>query len=89
MDPIAGAALVVGLGLAVAWCAATRRAVREREAASREWSGEDVRTDLWTSAARCPACGAGGGVLEPSGDGATARFTCLACGAVHVRAERG
>lgn len=85
-----GAALALAAGgvLVAAWVRATLRDVRARATAASDWDGADeVRTELWTSAARCLECGAGGGVVEPDGD--ALRFTCLRCGASHARTERG
>ena len=70
------------------WVFATRRHRRSRAVRSADWDSEDGRTELWTSAARCPRCGATGGLAEPSAEGG-AVFTCLACGASHTREHRG
>ncbi len=86
VDPVLGVA-VGGVVLVAAWLAATRRHVQRRERSAAEWAGPDGHADLWTSAARCPACGSRGGVLEVGGDGL--EFVCLACGDRHARQHRG
>lgn len=86
MDPVFAVGLG-GLALVAAWAAANGRHVRRREGRGAEWDGADARADLWTSAARCPACGSRGGVLEVSGIGL--EFVCLACGQRHNRDTKG
>ena len=76
-------------GLLIAsWAAATLRLRRVRAVRRTEWDAGDARAHLWTSGARCRDCGATGGLAEPSADGG-ALFTCLRCGARHVRQHRG
>jgi hypothetical protein len=81
---------LVVAGLAVVlfalWIAATRRHARRRAAQRDEWD-DAVRVDLWTSAARCPSCGARGGVLRMEGE--ELWFVCLSCRARHRRRTRG
>ncbi len=86
VDPVLGVA-AGGVVLVAAWLAANRRHVRRRERSAAEWTDTDAHTDLWTSAARCPACGNRGGVLEVGGNGL--EFVCLACGDRHARQNRG
>ena len=85
MDPVAAVGLGGGVVLALVWAAANRDHLRRRHRRAEEWSG--ARPDLWTSAARCPECRAGGGLVEDTADGV--RYTCLACGATHRRRSRG
>lgn len=85
MDPLAVVGLAAGAALVVVWAATNRGHVRRHRDRPDEWSGG--RPDLWTSAARCRECGAGGGLVEREGDGV--RFTCLRCGASHHREQRG
>jgi len=84
VDAVAVLGLAAGVALVVVWAAANRGHVRRHADRPDEWSG--TRPDLWTSAARCPECGAGGGLVEQEGDGV--RFTCLRCGATHRREHR-
>lgn len=71
-------------GLVGLWVRSVRRHLGQ---APDDWSAAASRPDLWTSAARCPACGAGGGLVELL-DGETVH-ECLACGRRHVRDQRG
>lgn len=79
----AGAAVLL-----LAWVAATVRHHRRRgaSAARAEWETAEARPDLWTSGARCRACGTHGGLLELEGDETT--FVCLTCGARAARDTR-
>jgi hypothetical protein len=79
--------LLAGAALLVLWWSATRRHLRRREPQSADWVGAEDRPELWTSAARCPSCGAGGGLLDDRDD--EVWFTCLACGQRHRREHRG
>lgn len=76
-----------GLALLALWVAANRRHLARRAPGAREWEDADARPDLWTSAARCPACGRAGGLLSTVGD--EVWFTCLACNQRHRREHRG
>lgn len=80
--------LVAGLAILLfaLWIAATRRHARRRAGQRKEWE-EAGRADLWTSAARCPACGARGGLLRVKGE--ELEFECLSCRARHRRRNRG
>lgn len=77
--------LVTGTALLLLWAGATRRQVRRREAG--DWEGAAARPELWTSSARCPQCGSGGGLLSVDGD--VLWFACLSCGARHRRDTKG
>lgn len=79
---VAAGALLLGS----AWLVATLRHVRSRSRSSADWEGTAAEPELWTSSARCPRCGQGGGLLTRAGDGV--RFECLACGARHLRRHR-
>lgn len=59
---------------------------RRAGAAAAEWESAAARPDLWTSVARCAACGGRGGLLALEGD--TVTFVCLACGARAPRDTR-
>lgn len=52
-----------------------------------DWSDAAARPELWASGARCPVCGASGGLVELI-DGETVH-ECLACVRRHVRTQRG
>lgn len=52
-----------------------------------DWSDAAARPELWTSAARCPECGAVGGLVQLV-DGET-MHECLSCGRRHARDQRG
>ena len=82
------ALVVAGLGIVLflLWVGATRRHTRRRAAQRGEWEAAE-RAELWTSAARCPACGARGGLLRVDGD--QLWFVCLSCRACHRRESRG
>lgn len=84
MEPLVVSALAVFL-LAL-WVLAAVRHHRRRTGAAAEWEAAASRPDLWTSGARCAACGARGGLLELDGDAVT--FVCLACGARAPRDTR-
>lgn len=86
MDPLIAVAAGC-VALVVAWGFANGRHLRRREGRSADWDGADARADLWTSSARCPACGSRGGLLKVSGGGL--EFVCLACGDRHARQTRG
>lgn len=86
MDPVFAAA-AGGLALVAAWGYANGRHLRRREGRSADWDDAEARADLWTSAARCPACGNRGGLLQVTGGGL--EFVCLACGDRHGRQSRG
>lgn len=76
MEPLIA---VGGLLLLAAWITASVRHHRRRAgAAAAEWESATAKPDLWSSVARCAACGARGGLLELEGD--TVTFVCLACG---------
>lgn len=79
---VVAAAVLLGL-----WVTATRRHVRRRRIRSADWEEASARPDLWTSAARCPRCGAGAGLLELEGD--QLWYECLSCRKRHVRQTRG
>lgn len=86
VDPVlaVGAGGVVLLGL---WFGATTRHLRRRRAQGADWAVAERKPDLWTSAARCPGCGARGGLLELRGE--LVEFVCLTCGVRHQRESRG
>lgn len=79
--------IVLGVGglLLALWLAATRTHLRRRQVQSGEWDAAD-RPELWTSGARCPHCGAHGGLLEVEDE--KLWFECLACGRRHQRQTR-
>lgn len=85
MEPVL-AALVVGAVLLGMWWGASRRHAVRRESHSGEWEGSQDRPELWTSSARCPSCGASGGVLDMS-DGEL-WFTCMRCRQRHRREHK-
>lgn len=79
-------AVSVGAVLLALWWGATRRHVHRRDLQSADWTGTSARPDLWTSSARCPNCGAAGGVLDAH-DGEL-WFTCLSCRSRHRREHK-
>lgn len=89
LDPLLLAVALVGGALLLGlWVGSLRRDLRRRRGRAADWdaAGEAVPA-LWTSAARCPDCGARGGLLE---EAAGERwFACLACGGRHRREQRG
>jgi hypothetical protein len=80
-------AAAAALALLALWIGATRRHLARRDGASGEWEGAEARPDLWTSSARCPSCGARGGLL--SGSDGELWFSCLACNQRHRREHKG
>lgn len=76
MEPLV--VVAAGLVLLRAWTSATRSHAQRRDAARAEWEAGAPRPDLWTSSARCAACGQPGGLLEAEGDGVV--YVCLTCG---------
>ena len=81
------AGVVAGAVLLGLWVTANRRHVRRRRVRGADWDRASGHPDLWTSAARCPFCRSGGGLLEMDGD--ELWFECLACGRRHHRETRG
>ncbi len=88
MDPLLLAvALLGGAALAALWVLHLRADLRRRAGDDVEWDGAGEAPRIWTSAARCPECRAGGAVLSEDEDGLW--HTCLACGHRHRRDVRG
>jgi hypothetical protein len=86
VEAVLGAAAAAILLLAL-WVGATRRHLARRRGGAGDWEGAEERPDLWTSSARCPACGEPGGLLSGSED--ELWFTCLACNQRHLRRHKG
>ncbi len=85
MEPLA--VLAAGAALLLAWGSATRSHAQRRDDARTEWEAGATRPELWTSAARCGACGAHGVLLEAEGDDLA--HVCLSCGERRTRRTRG
>ncbi|CAN5582105.1 MAG: hypothetical protein M3493_05420 [Actinomycetota bacterium] len=83
---VTGTALVLGAALLALWFGSSRRYAAERARRSADWEGSGNKPELWTLAARCPHCGAHGGLLELEGD--ETWFVCLACRQRHRRQSR-
>lgn len=75
MRVLVGVAVVLLLG---AWLLALRAHLRRQARRESDWRDARQRPDLWTSTARCLACGAGGGVLERDDD--QLWYVCMRCG---------
>lgn len=79
--------VAAGALLVAAWGSATRSHAARRDHARREWESGTTRPQLWTSAARCAACGEPGVLLEAEGDDLF--HVCLSCGERRTRRTRG
>lgn len=75
-------ALLIG-----AWLRALRAQLQRQRARATDWAGSGRRPELWTSVARCTACGRHGGVVDQDGD--VLWYVCLHCGRRTRRTTRG
>jgi hypothetical protein len=80
------AAVLVAL-LIGAWLRALRAQLQRQRARANDWVGSGRRPELWTSVARCTACGRQGGVVDQDGD--VLWYVCLHCGRRTRRTTRG